>query len=164
MIHDRYQWFKSQEYSILEDFSMSCSLEIFTLMHPELKTSEFLYEFSKQNKPDCEHPFQNSFLFLPTLFKFTSNGELWWPAPTGVFLCKWTHFVCALQIHGNKIMQGKTGEKQCSLYGSLAPECSVNYLWKCWQKRSRLNKARFSGGQHQPTLRWSLVCLAAPGF
>lgn len=57
---------------------------------------------------------------------------------------------------GNKIMQRKRGEKYHALYGSLAPECSVNYLWKCWQKRSRFNKARFSGGQQQPTVRWGL--------
>lgn len=87
------------------------------------------------------------YLFLAVaLFKFFPNSQLWWPAPWGLFLCKWEYSVCSAQIHGNKIMQMKTREKHHSLYGSPAPECSVNYLWKCWQKRSRFNKARFSGG------------------
>lgn len=96
---------------------------------------------------------------------FPLNGQFWWPTFRGLpKLCKWVHLVCVKQILGNKMMQRKTGEKCCTLYGSLAPECSVNYLWKCWQKRSRFNKARFSGGQHQPTVRWGSVCLAASGF
>lgn len=115
----------------------------------------------RHKRPAAQTPKSVSF----QRFKFPLNGRFWWPAPRGLHkLCKWVQRVCVVQIRGNKIMRRKTGEKYCTLYGSLAPECSVNYLWKCWQKRSRFNKARFSGGQQQPTVRWGSVCLAASGF
>lgn len=53
-------------------------------------------------------------------------------------------------------------ESELHFYCSIAPERSVNYLWKCWQKRSRFNKAYSSREEQQPTVRWGLNLVLRP--
>lgn len=45
-------------------------------------------------------------------------------------------------------------KRELHFYCSVAPERLLNSLWKCWQKRSRFNKACSSGEEQQPTVRW----------
>lgn len=70
-----------------------------------------------------------------------------------VILCKiqGSHLCAANAWRRNNAARCK---RELHFYCSVAPERLLNSLWKCWQKRSRFNKACSSGEEQQPTVRW----------
>lgn len=85
---------------------------------------------------------------------FSSKGHCRWPATDIlVILCKirGSHLCAANARRRNNAARCK---RELHFYCSVAPERLLNSLWKCWQKRSRFNKACSSGEEQQPTVRW----------
>lgn len=92
--------------------------------------------------------------FTNTLQKFPLRGHCRWPATDDlVILCKirGSHLCAANARRRNNAARCT---RELHFYCSVAPERLLNSLWKCWQKRSRFNKACSSGEEQQPTVRW----------